>query len=76
MPQSLVLVECPACGHPYSKVVSTTREHSDNTTLRRRHCKSCDHRWYTLQQPEEILNAYQVSWRNKDSRRTFIIANQ
>lgn len=73
MPKKYTSAPCPNCGHSPTNVVSTTREDTDNTTLRRRHCTSCNHRWYTLQQPEQILSAYDVSWRTTPTHRTFTI---
>ena len=30
-------------------------------TVRRRHCTSCDYRWYTAQEPEVNIGPY-ISW--------------
>lgn len=30
--------------------------------IRRRHCRSCDHRWYTIQQPEAEISQYDLVW--------------
>lgn len=57
---------CPSCGSDTTRVVSVIKGGEGETILRRRHCPSCEHRWYTLQQPEEILAKHAVSFYRKD----------
>lgn len=66
MPKKYTSAPCPNCGHSPTSVVSTIREESDQTVLRRRHCSSCDHRWYTLQPPEVVLGKHQVTFQRDD----------
>jgi transcriptional regulator NrdR family protein len=33
--------------------------------VRRRHCQSCDHRWYTVQSAEQPLSQYSIKWKGK-----------
>lgn len=52
---------CPNCGRRQSRVVLTTDALNGNfDIIRRRHCKSCDHRWYTGQVHEVALGG--VEW--------------
>ena len=46
-----VTVPCPKCD-TFSSHVVTTRRNSEGVLIRRRHCKECDYRWYTMQYPE------------------------
>jgi transcriptional regulator NrdR family protein len=52
---------CPACHSSDVKVISTSRQ-PHGQVIRRRAClePDCDHRWYTLQQPEAVLQTHQV----------------
>jgi len=59
-----VQIPCPQCGSRVTYVVCTY--HTVNYTMvRRRCCKTCGHRWYTQQQPEQPLDSYQIKWINK-----------
>lgn len=62
MPKKSEHLACPECGSTPTKVVSVIRGGEGDTVLRRRHCTSCDHRWYTLQQPEVVLRKHQVTF--------------
>jgi transcriptional regulator NrdR family protein len=44
---------CPRCGTLITKVVSTVKDQRGEAFVRRRHCESCDHRFYTAQSMEE-----------------------
>lgn len=66
MPKKPDHLGCPNCGHNPSKVVSVVKGGEGDTILRRRHCPSCDHRWYTLQEPELLLPKHAVSFYRKD----------
>ena len=57
---------CPQCSSPTTKVVSVIRGGEGGSVLRRRRCESCDHRWYTLQQPEVVLRKHQVTFQRDD----------
>jgi len=54
-------MNCPECHSARVKVVMTTYA-TTGEKVRRRHCLTCDHRWYTLQQPETILLKTSVNW--------------
>lgn len=51
--------DCPACGAWITKVVMTKADFSCDELIRRRHCNFCDHRFYTRQVREEIVD---VKW--------------
>ena len=55
-----VTPQCPNCRVYETRVINTsfteTRE-----IVRRRRCTVCDHRWYTVQQAEALLN--EKKWR-------------
>lgn len=53
---------CPACGHPRTKVQLTVQ--IEECKVRRRVCKDCDHRFYTLQPHEIPVSNYVISWRS------------
>jgi transcriptional regulator NrdR family protein len=46
---------CPKCGSNETRVLGkyTTQE---NDSVRDRICRDCNHRWRTLQSPEEVLD--------------------
>jgi transcriptional regulator NrdR family protein len=52
---------CPQCGEQ-TVYVTCTYPAQDEQLVRRRHCKSCDHKWYTLQAPEQPLSPYRIEW--------------
>lgn len=47
-------MRCPKCG-VWDSRVSLTRNTDDGVSIRRRICLNCDHRWYTGQEPEFIV---------------------
>lgn len=51
--------DCPSCGAWITKVVMTKLENECEAVIRRRHCEYCDHRFYTRQLLEEIVD---VKW--------------
>ena len=53
--------QCPNCGRRQSRVILTCDAiNGQFDTIRRRHCQNCDHRWYTGQVREVVLDA--VEW--------------
>lgn len=56
-------MHCPKCGAAKARlrVVLTARSGADEV-VRRRHCRACDHRWYTLQPPETLLQGKAITW--------------
>lgn len=44
---------CIACGSWKTKVLQTRKLRNDGWTFRERKCDLCDHRWNTLEVPEE-----------------------
>lgn len=55
---------CPECNHWVSHVVDTSVQ-PDDQVIRRRVCRRCNHRWFTIQLPEVALKREQVLYRNK-----------
>jgi transcriptional regulator NrdR family protein len=55
---------CPKCGHGVTTVVQVC-EQGDGRIARRRKCALCDHRWFTVQEPEYVVPRDQVAYRNK-----------
>lgn len=51
--------DCPVCGAWITKVVLTKANVDCDEVIRRRHCNYCDHRFYTRQVMEEIVD---VKW--------------
>ena len=57
-------VNCPECNSPRVYVVMT-KDTQEGSLLRRRHCRACDHRWYTVQQQEQVICGSQIEWKNR-----------
>lgn len=51
--------DCPSCGAWITKVVVTKLDDECGHIVRRRHCEFCDHRFYTRQALEELVD---VKW--------------
>jgi len=51
--------KCPNCGTLITVVVFTKRDREKANLVRRRHCKSCDHRFYTAQPVEQVAT---IKW--------------
>jgi transcriptional regulator NrdR family protein len=64
-------MNCPSCDHSNLKVVAT-KYAGTGEIIRRRWCKDCGHRWYTVQRPEQIVANWQISyeggWSYKDNQ--------
>ena len=68
---------CPNCGKRQSRVILTCEAiHGNFDIVRRRHCRNCDHRWYTGQVNEVPLdgvewtdhgNVINMTWSRQDS---------
>ena len=57
-------MECPKCTSPRTKVVCTRKELKDEgKIIRRRQCRNCKYRWYSIQYPEVFLLEDKVKWR-------------
>lgn len=56
-----VQISCPVCGYRRTHVVMSNQD-DVGRIIRRRHCRSCDHRWYTIQQPEAEISQYDLVW--------------
>lgn len=62
MPRGCVVqIPCPQCGGRATYVVCTFRTEAEQL-VRRRRCQFCDHRWYTVQDPEQTLSQYNIKW--------------
>ena len=55
------LRSCPECGRNPTQVV-ISKVAKDGRIMRRRWCKSCGHRWYTVQPPEQVVESWQISY--------------
>jgi transcriptional regulator NrdR family protein len=64
---------CPECGSRRIHVVITRPTRDYIHILRRRHCYSCDHRWYTLQDAERIVNGADFSWVGRDNHQDVLV---
>ena len=51
--------------HGMVRVVLTTRTRKGES-VRRRHCKCCEHRWYTVQEPEVVLQDRELRWAGRN----------
>lgn len=65
-------VPCPKCRSNSTGVVSTFSVKNSHNVVRRRHCKDCKHRWYTLQYPEHPLQSYQVAFERPFKQNVYI----
>lgn len=54
-------MRCPACQSQLGRVV-LTREVEKGVVVRRRHCKACENRWYTLQPAEVVIDQSALAW--------------
>ena len=52
---------CPKCGSVLIKVV-LTRIDPNGFKIRRRWCRLCDHRYYTVQGQEVVISKYDLKW--------------
>ena len=52
---------CPECGGFDSKIVSMCWTWC-NRLVRRRACADCGHRWYTIQDQEELIRGTDLVW--------------
>lgn len=59
-----VQIPCPTCGCKRTYVVLTNQD-KEGRIVRRRHCRVCGDRWYTLQQPEAEISQYDLVWPRK-----------
>ena len=66
-----IQADCPKCGNARTRVVLTKRT-SDKVTIRRRWCPICEHRWYSIQQPEVPVSDGEVKWIKTGSNATFL----
>ena len=62
---------CPKCNQLRTRVVLTKRA-KDGITIRRRHCRECDHRWYSIQYPEVPVEENEVKWIKTGSNAQFV----
>lgn len=64
-----VQVPCPQCQGCDTVVIHTARSTGDQL-VRRRRCQQCEHRWYTLQEPERAIpdDALRWHWKKRQVR--------
>jgi len=67
MPLNQMSPDCPDCGAWITKVIMTKFDSEVNSVVRRRHCEYCDHRFYTRQAHEELVDVKWVQGRKKQS---------
>jgi len=60
---------CPKCGSQVTDVIMT-RSTKDNDKIRRRHCFSCGHRYYTVQPAEMVADRSSIKWIRRNHRCT------
>jgi len=65
-----IQADCPECGQGRTRVVCTKRA-TDGVTIRRRRCVICDHRWYSVQQPEVPVSDHEIKWIGTGSNAKF-----
>lgn len=53
---------CPKCRSLSTRITRTATSPENGTIVRRRTCSSCDHRWYTGQEPEFLLGPQRITW--------------
>ena len=59
-------MRCPSCGTYNTRVVMTKSvEINGYAKVRRRACNRCEHRWYSAQGPEHVV---QVQWEGSKQR--------
>ena len=59
-------MQCPKCGTYNTRVVMTKSvEINGYAKVRRRACNRCEHRWYSAQGPEHVV---QVQWEGSRQR--------
>lgn len=49
-------MRCPRCGHPKTRVLETRSIREGYTARRRRRCRKCGLKTFTIEQPEELLS--------------------
>jgi transcriptional regulator NrdR family protein len=59
-----VQIPCPKCSGKSTYVVCTYHTETEQL-VRRRRCRFCDHRWYTIQGPEQPLSQYSIKWKGR-----------
>ena len=59
-----VICPCPKCRFQLSEVINVGTE-DGGETVRQRRCPECGNSWFTAQEPEYVIPADEVAWRNK-----------
>lgn len=57
----VVRCPCPKCRHHLTRVLRTG-ESDGGEVVRQRLCLSCEHRWFTAQEPEYLVPASRIFW--------------
>ena len=58
---------CPVCRHEVTIVVQAA-DQPDGRIVRRRRCAACEHRWFTVQEPEYLVPRSQVKYQDMAPR--------
>ena len=56
-----IVFPCPKCREPLTQVVNVS-SNDGGETLRQRKCPACEHKWFTLQEPEYLVPSNRVTW--------------
>ena len=59
--QSTCRAACPKCRSGNTKVI-ITRSSTNGLLVRRRSCRDCGHRFWTLQEPEWLIKSSDLTW--------------
>ena len=62
-----IQADCPKCSVTRTRVVCTKRD-TDGVIIRRRKCPICEHRWYSLQYPEVVIETGEVKWKGRTTK--------
>lgn len=55
-------IECPACNSKNTNAQNTAYDKRHNVRLRYRKCNDCGKAFYTLQEPEIVIEDQKVEW--------------
>lgn len=53
---------CPSCASINIRVFRPYHATNSDHIVRRRHCTSCSHRWYSIQPPEREISGVYLHW--------------
>jgi transcriptional regulator NrdR family protein len=65
-------MHCPQCSSNLTGVVSTFRVKNCDDVVRRRKCRECLYRWYSVQKAEELVPGYKVIFKRPFKNNTYV----